>query len=61
MKLYRTSIGFYVNYETHYYHLPHADWDVLINRDDLYDYLKTFIQTISPADFVNFSTLLAPI
>ncbi|MDF7819492.1 fumarylacetoacetate hydrolase family protein [Runella sp. MFBS21] len=61
MKLYRTSIGFYVNYETHYYHLPHSDWDVLINRDDLYDYLKTIIQAISPADFVNFSNLLAPI
>ena len=40
MKLYKTRSGFVVEAQNQFYGLPGTDWDALINRDDLFDYLQ---------------------
>ena len=60
MKLYRTTNGFYAEYETEFYKIPTFIWDDLINRDDLHAYLKKAIVTLSPEPAIDESTIVAP-
>ncbi|GAB2603434.1 fumarylacetoacetate hydrolase family protein [Spirosoma areae] len=50
MKLYRTRQGIVIESNGHFYRSPQMDWDVYINRDDLFDALTTEIQTLSADD-----------
>jgi 2-dehydro-3-deoxy-D-arabinonate dehydratase len=49
MKLYKTTRGIILEQESIFY-LPETEWDSLINRDRLYDHLKTLIKTLKPLD-----------
>ncbi|WP_080056971.1 fumarylacetoacetate hydrolase family protein [Spirosoma aerolatum] len=42
MKLYKTRSGIVVENENTFYTMPDADWDELVNRDDLHEFLNTF-------------------
>ena len=61
MKLYRTTNGFYAEYEKKFYKVPTFIWDDLINRDDLHTYLKNTILTLSPVLSIDESTIVAPV
>ena len=61
MKLYRTTNGFYVEYEIKFYKIPTFIWDDLINRDDLHTYLKNTVETLSPVLSIDESTIVAPV
>lgn len=61
MKLYRTTNGFYAEYETKFYKIPTFIWDDLINRDDLHTYLKNTILTLLPVLSIDESTIVAPV
>lgn len=61
MKLYRTTNGFYAEYETKFYKIPTFIWDDLINRDDLHTYLKNTILTLSPVLSIDEFTIVAPV
>lgn len=61
MKLYRTTDGFYAEYENNFYKIPTFIWDDLINRDDLHDYLKSTISTLSPVASIDTDTIVAPV
>ena len=61
MKLYRTTNGFYVEYEKKFYKIPTFIWDDLINRDDLHTYLKNTVETLSPVLSIDESTIVAPV
>jgi 2-dehydro-3-deoxy-D-arabinonate dehydratase len=41
MKLYKATVGNIAVLEENYYVLPETNWDILINRDDLFNYLET--------------------
>lgn len=64
MKLYKTRSGFVVEAQNQFYPLPGTDWDALINRDDLFDYLKQATTSVKPSndyqDWIQ-AGLLAPI
>ncbi len=60
MKLYRTTNGFYAEYENEFYKIPTFIWDDLINRDDLHAYLKKSIVNLSPEPAIDESTIVAP-
>jgi 2-dehydro-3-deoxy-D-arabinonate dehydratase len=49
MKLYRTETAVLLLAGNNCYALEHTDWDELINRDRLYQHLKTLIDGLSPA------------
>ncbi|UFH56788.1 fumarylacetoacetate hydrolase family protein [Spirosoma sp. KNUC1025] len=64
MKLYKTSAGFVVESQNQFYTVPGTDWDTLVNREDLYDFLYQI--TTTSAASVDYQTwvqtsLLAPI
>jgi 2-dehydro-3-deoxy-D-arabinonate dehydratase len=61
MKLYRTTNGFYAEYENNFYKIPTFIWDDLINRDDLHDYLKNTISTLSAVASIDTDTIVAPV
>lgn len=61
MKLYRTTNGFYAEHETKFYKIPTFIWDDLINRDDLYTYLKNTITALSPVLSIDEATIVAPV
>ncbi len=44
MKLYRTQQGVIAEAQQSYYLLNEADWDALINRDNLYQYLSEAVK-----------------
>jgi 2-dehydro-3-deoxy-D-arabinonate dehydratase len=48
MKLYPTSQGIVIEADANYYLSPQKDWDVYINRDDLFDVITAEISTLSP-------------
>lgn len=64
MKLYKTRSGFVVESEDTFYSIPDTDWDTLVNRDDLHDFLQKLIATANSGheyqDWIK-SGLLAPI
>jgi 2-dehydro-3-deoxy-D-arabinonate dehydratase len=41
MKLFRTQQGILLEKEEQYYRLHEGDWDVVVNRDDLHDWLES--------------------
>ena len=50
MKLYKTRSGFVVDYQNQFYSVPAADWDELVNRDNLHDFLITSTAIAQPSD-----------
>ncbi len=47
MKLYRTHRGIIIESEAQFYLSPQKDWDVYVNRDDLFDAISAEISTLS--------------
>ena len=64
MKLYKTRSGFVVEAQNQFYTPPGTDWDALVNRDDLFDYLQQSTVSTKPSneyqDWIQ-ADLLAPI
>ncbi|MBD2752848.1 fumarylacetoacetate hydrolase family protein [Spirosoma validum] len=48
MKLYKTNSGFVVEFQNQFYSVPDIDWDALVNRDDLYDFLHQLTTSTDP-------------
>lgn len=46
MKLYRTLHGILLEKEDQYYRLHESDWDTVVNRDDLHDWLVTQTESL---------------
>ncbi len=64
MKLYNTRFGIVLQEQQHYYEVPAMDWDELINRNDLTNFLQTITtQTAPSTECLNWieTGLLAPI
>ncbi len=64
MKLYKTTSGIIIESNNQFYLSKHQDWDIFINRDDLYEALVAEIATMdSPENAAWFAqkTILAPI
>lgn len=64
MKLYRTNSGAVVEDEEDFYLLPKSDWNTLINRDNLYTFLKNSIDnpvTYQSEEWFKRQTIVAPI
>jgi len=64
MKLYKTTIGNVVASEGNCYILSQSDWDIVINQDNLYDFLAAAIATTEIAgnsDWLLQQQLLTPI
>jgi 2-dehydro-3-deoxy-D-arabinonate dehydratase len=64
MKLYKTTSGIVIETNHQFYLSKHQDWDIFINRDDLYEALIAEIATMdSPENAAWFAqkTILAPI
>ncbi len=61
MKLYRTSVGFYVEEDGRAYALESKSWDELVRREDLYEYCRQSPQRAEPAGEIAPATILAPV
>lgn len=64
MKIYRTTTAIFIENEGIVYDSPYYDWDTLVNRDELYEFLQVTIQNKYPvgvSDILNQHTLLPPI
>lgn len=64
MKLYRTSQGIIIEFDSSFYLSPQKNWDSYVNRDDLYDAILAEIQALSADPSLEETlktTLLAPI
>ncbi|GAB4046416.1 fumarylacetoacetate hydrolase family protein [Spirosoma litoris] len=64
MKLYKTRSGIVAEFENQFYAIPAEDWDELINRDNLHDFLVTSTAISQPSEEYQAWTqtsLLAPI
>ncbi|MVM38138.1 2-hydroxyhepta-2,4-diene-1,7-dioate isomerase [Spirosoma sp. HMF3257] len=64
MKLYKTRFGIVAEFESKFYSIPADDWDELVNRDNLHDFLVTATAITQPSDEYQSWTksgLLAPI
>jgi 2-dehydro-3-deoxy-D-arabinonate dehydratase len=64
MKLYKTRSGFVAEADNQFYFVPITDWDALVNRDNLYDFLRKLTSSATPSDdYQNWTKtgLLAPI
>lgn len=48
MKAYKTLQGFVIEYQNQYFLSRHQDWDLFINREDLFFELQREIQLLSP-------------
>lgn len=64
MNLYKTRSGVVVDYQNQFYSVPVDDWDELVNRDDLHEFLLTLTAVAAPSE--NYQAwirtdLLAPI
>ncbi len=57
MKLYKTSKGFIISENNQYFISKHTDWDVFINRPNLYFELQKEVQKLEAID--NYNELLA--
>lgn len=51
MKLFKTEHGILLESDDRFYRLHETDWDVAVNRDDLYDWLQTQTQQLIPVTF----------
>ncbi|KAA0990581.1 fumarylacetoacetate hydrolase family protein [Dyadobacter aurulentus] len=64
MKLYKTENGIILEKEDTFYRLHETDWDVAVNRDDLYDWLLIQTEQLIPVTFsedIPMPEILAPI
>lgn len=61
MKLYRTSLGAYVEEHGKYYCVPETSWDALVTHDDLSQYLTALIEKGEAAGDFPSAQILAPI
>ena len=64
MKLYKTGNGIILEKGDVFYRLHESDWDVVVNRDDLYDWLELQIESLIPVIFTDdlpMPEILAPI
>ncbi|AKD58388.1 fumarylacetoacetate hydrolase family protein [Spirosoma radiotolerans] len=50
MNLYKTRSGIVVHFQDQFYSVPADDWDELINRDDLHEFLITLTAVATPSD-----------
>ena len=50
MKLYKTRSGPVIESQNQFYSIPDTDWDILINRDDLHDFLRQQTASAAPSD-----------
>lgn len=64
MKLYKTEHGILLEKEEQFYRIPETDWDKVVNRDDLYDWLQLQSENLIPVTFTDdfpMPEVLAPI
>ncbi|GAB2766712.1 hypothetical protein GCM10027275_05910 [Rhabdobacter roseus] len=64
MKLFRTQHGILLEKEDQFYRLQETNWDVVVNRDDLYDWLVSRTEHLPLLPFTDASPMpeiLAPI
>ena len=64
MKLYRTEHGILLEKEDLFYRLHETDWDLVVNRDDLYEWLDLQTENLiflTFTDDIPFPEILAPI
>lgn len=64
MKLYKTKSGIVLEFDNQYYSVSSTNWDELINRDDLPDFLQSLITTTPASNEYRIwaeTQLLAPI
>ena len=50
MKLYKTHSGIVVESQNQFYSVASVDWDVLVNRDDLFAFLQQYVSSANPSD-----------
>ena len=48
MKIYRTTKGIVINHQGDLYKVEDLDWDSLVNRDDLYSFVRSKIAGMAP-------------
>lgn len=61
MKIYKTKQGTVVERDGKFYALSDSDWDELLNRQQLFQYLKESVNGIAPLAELSPVTILAPI
>ena len=64
MKLYKTETGILLEKEDLFYRLHDTDWDLVVNRDDLYEWLELQAEKLiylTFTDDIPFPEILAPI
>ncbi|CAG5011443.1 hypothetical protein DYBT9275_04951 [Dyadobacter sp. CECT 9275] len=64
MKLYRTEHGILLENDDQFYRLHETEWDVVVNRNDLYEWLGLQIESLIPVTFSDdlpMPEILAPI
>ncbi len=61
MKIYKTKQGAVVELDENFYALPGADWDELLNREQLSQYLKESVSKLAPLAEFSSVNVLAPI
>ncbi len=64
MKLFKTDHGIILDHNEVYYRLHETDWDTVVNRDDLYEWLELQKSSLIPITFneeTPFPDILAPI
>jgi 2-dehydro-3-deoxy-D-arabinonate dehydratase len=61
MKIYKTRQGIVAELDDNFYQLADADWDELLNRQQLFQYLKESVSGLSPLAEYSLTDVLAPI
>lgn len=64
MKLFKTEHGILLESDDRFYRLPLTDWDAVVNRDNLFDWLKAQTLDLIPVTFsedLPMPSILAPI
>ncbi len=64
MRLFRTTQGLLLESDEHYYRLHETDWDVVVNRNDLHEWLEKQIESLIPVKFSSelpMPEILAPV
>jgi 2-dehydro-3-deoxy-D-arabinonate dehydratase len=61
MKIYKTKQGTVVELDEIFYELPDADWDELLNRQQLFQYLKQAVSRLVPLAEFSPTQVIAPI
>jgi 2-dehydro-3-deoxy-D-arabinonate dehydratase len=61
VKLYRTTDGYFLEYEDTYYRVPAASWDALVTHDNLLDYLVSIVDNDEPTEDFSAAEIQAPI